>query len=262
MQSAKENQSYVTVEFLKKRAQTDREINEESHRMLKIGQGMKVLNVGCGPDTDSASLREAVGLSGLVVGVDLDPKMIKQANSTCAPSANVLHLVGDAHWLPFEDGKFDGIYARRLLQVLPSASAPIVFAELQRVLKPEGRLVAMDTDWASASVNFSNLELERRLMSFFRDHMRPNGLAGRQLLGLAHSSGLGDVEVKVVSTVIREFAESPFSDWLISEAVKDKVASAEELASWRGELERKTAEQAFLFHVGTVIVSAKKKEKK
>ncbi len=260
MHPAKENKSYVTAEYLKKRAQTDQAINAESHQMLQIGKGMKILNVGCGPNTDAAAFFEAVGTGGVVVGVDCDPKMLQQANAATKQYANVWHSVGDAHRLPFGDATFDRIYARRLLQVLPPASAPVVFSELWRVLKPGGVVVVMDTDWTSVSINFSNLELERRLTGFFRDHMRPNGLAGRQLLELAHLSGFTDWQTKVVSIAIQEFAESPFGDWLIVEATKAKVATPEELSQWRTELEQKSAQGTLLFHCGTVIVSAQKRE--
>ena len=261
MQTAKENKTYVTAEYLKKRARDDAAVNQESYRMLQAKEGMQVLELGCGPGTAAPVFSELVNTRGLVVGVDCDPKMIQQANIASKQYSNVIQLVGDAHRLPFEDSKFDRMYAKRLFQVLPPASAPTLFGEIQRVLKPGGILVLVDTDWTSVAVNFSDLELERRLTSFFRDHMRPNGLAGRQLLGLPQRGCFTDVEVKVMSIIIRDFAESPFSDWLIAEALKAKVATPEEMTKWRSELEQKTLQQAFLFHVGTVLVSAKKKEK-
>ncbi len=258
---AKENKTYVTAEYLKKRAREEDAVNQESYQMLQVKAGLQVLEVGCGPGTTVPEFSKSVNSGGLVVGIDCDPKMIQQANTTSKQYSNVVHLVGDAHKLPFEDCKFDRVYAKRLFQVLPPSSAPMLFSELQRVLKPGGILVLVDTDWTSVAVNFSDLELERRLTSFFRDHMRPNGLAGRQLLGLIQQGNFLDVQVKVMSIIIRNFAESPFNDWLIAEALKAKVAKPEELAKWRSELEQKTKQQAFLCHVGTVLVSAKKSER-
>jgi ubiquinone/menaquinone biosynthesis C-methylase UbiE len=261
MQNAKENKSYVTAEFLKKRAREEDAVNQESYQMLQVEKGIRVLEVACGPGTSIPVFSESVGLGGLVVDVDCDPLMMQQANISSKRHSNVVSLVGDAHKLPFDDCQFDRVYAKRLFQVLPPASAPLLIAELQRVLKPGGLLVLVDTDWTSVAVNFSDLELERRLTNFFRDHMRPNGLAGRQLLELTRQGGFVDVQVKVMSIVGRDFAETPFSDWLATEALKAKVATPEEMGRWRSELEQKTAQQAFFFHVGTVIVAAKKTEK-
>jgi SAM-dependent methyltransferase len=228
--------------------------------MFQVGQGMQVLEAGCGPGTTAPVFSQAAGSEGLVVGVDCDPKMVKHANASAKQYANVVQLVGDAHRLPFGEGRFDRVYAKRLFQVLPPSAAPIVFGEMRRVLKPGGVVVLVDTDWTSLSVNFSDLELERRLTSFLIDCMRPNGLAGRKLLGMVQSGGFTDVQVKVMSIVLRDFADTPLGDWLTTEVLRAKVATPEELAGWRNELEQKTAQQAFLFHVGTVIVSAKKKE--
>ncbi len=260
MPTVKENKSYVTVEYLKKRASEEEAVNQESYRMLQVGEGMQVLELGCGPGTAVSVFSEATGSSGLVVGIDCDTKMIQQANTASKQYSNVVQLVGDAHRLPFEAAKFDRVYAKRLFQVLPPTSAKRLFGEMQRVLKPGGILVMVDTDWTSVAVNFSDIELERRLTSFFRDHMRPNGLAGRQLLGMTQQGGFINVQVKVMSIIIRDFDESPFSNWLVDEALKAKVATPEEMEKWRSELEQKTAQGAFLFHVGTVLVSAKKKE--
>ncbi len=259
MQTAKENKGYVTAEYLKKRAVDEDAVNQESYRMLQVREGMQVLELGCGPGTAVPVFSETACAGGLVAGIDCDPKMIQQASIASKQYTNVVQLVGDAHRLPFEAGKFDRVYAKRLFQVLPPTSAPLLFGEMQRVIKPGGILALVDTDWTSVAVNFSDLELERRLTGFFRDHMRPNGLAGRQLLEMTRQGGFKDVQVKVMSIVIRDFAETPFSDWLIREALKAKVASPEEMGKWRSELEQKTAQQAFLFHVGTVLVSAKKK---
>ncbi len=259
MQTVKENKNYITAEYLKKRNLEEDAVNQESYRMLQISEGMQVLEVGCGPGTATSVFSKTAGIDGLVVGVDCDLKMLKQAAITSKQCPNVTFLLGDAHRLPFEDAKFDRLYAKRLFQVLPPTSAPKLFGEMQRVLKPSGVLVLVDTDWTSVAVNFSDLELERRLTSFFRDHVRPNGLAGRQLLEMTAQGGFVDVQVKVMSIAIRNFGESPFSDWLIGEALKAKIATQQEMAKWRLELEQKTAQNAFLFYVGTVLVSAKKK---
>jgi ubiquinone/menaquinone biosynthesis C-methylase UbiE len=225
--------------------------------MLNIQNGDKVLELGCGPSTTSQVFCPIVGKDGFIVGLDCDAGMVQQAKIN-TKYVNLAHLVADAHRLPFGDCQFDRAYAKRLFQVLPQSSAPNLISEMYRVLKPNGTIVLVDTDWASVSVNFSDLELERRLIGFFRDHVRPNGLAGRQLPTLIQQSGFIDAEAKVMSILIPAFVETPFKDWLVGEALKAKIATSEELAKWCTELELKTQQGAFLFHVGTVLVFAKK----
>ena len=261
MANAKENRSYVTAQYLKKRAHDEDAVNKESYRMLQIEKGNSVLELGCGPGTATSVFCRAASPTGSVIGLDYDSKMIQQARAAAKRRPNVLTMVGDAHRLPFEDKAFDRVYAKRLFQVLPPNSAPILFCEMQRVLKPGGILVVVDTDWTSVSVNFSDIELERRLTDFFRDHMRPNGLAGRQLLAMIQQGGFKNAVAKVMSIVIRDFDETPFNEWLTTEALKAKVATQDEMTKWCRELTEKSARQAFLFHVGTVLVSAMKEKR-
>lgn len=91
--------------------------------------------------------------------------------------------------------------------------------------------------------------------------MPPNGLAGRQLLALTHQTGFRNVEAKVMSIVIRDFDETPFDEWLTTEALKAKVATTCEMERWCSELSEKSAQRTFLFHVGTVLVSAMKEKR-
>lgn len=260
MPSAKENRIYVTAEYLKKRAHDEAAVNQESYRMLQIEKGNSVLELGCGPGTAISAFYKAAVPDGVILSFDCDSKMMQQARAATKRYHNVIGLVGDAHRLPFKDSQFDRVYAKRLFQVLPPNSAPILLSEMHRVLKPGGVLVLVDTDWTSVGVNFSDLELERRLTSFFRDRMRPNGLAGRQLLAMTQQAGFKNVDAKVMSIVIRDFDETPFNEWLTTEALKAKVATPYEMEKWCSELSEKSVQQIFLFHVGTVLVSATKKQ--
>jgi ubiquinone/menaquinone biosynthesis C-methylase UbiE len=76
-----------------------------------------------------------------VIGFDCDSKMIRQAKTISKRYSNVVQVVGDAHRLPFEDGQFDRVYAKRLFQVLPPTSMAKLFGEMERVLKPGGIVV-------------------------------------------------------------------------------------------------------------------------
>src|SRR5262245_30524774 len=91
------------------------------------------LDVGCGPGTYLSLLREEHPLVR-AVGVDLSPGMAKEA-SRHAPV-----LVGDAARLPIPADAFDRVLAPHMLYHCPDIPAAI--AELRRVLRPRGVLVA------------------------------------------------------------------------------------------------------------------------
>jgi SAM-dependent methyltransferase len=96
--------------------------------------GSRVLDVGCGPGSYLALLRERHP-TVRAVGVDLSPGMAAEALQY-APTVNA-----DAARLPFPDGTVDRVLAPHMLYHCPDI--PAALAELRQVLRPGGRLVAV-----------------------------------------------------------------------------------------------------------------------
>ena len=93
----------------------------------------RVLEVGCGwGELAEWIAREA---DTEVVAVDLSPRMVELAKHR-----GVDARLGDVQQLPFEDGEFDVAVAAWMLYHVPDRERAI--AELARVLRPGGRLVA------------------------------------------------------------------------------------------------------------------------
>jgi ubiquinone/menaquinone biosynthesis C-methylase UbiE len=258
----KENKSYVTTQYLKKAAQNAKHIKTRSYELMQIQADSQVLDVGCGPAIDTIPLSEFIGKGGCIVGIDNDAGMVEKANQEIKKlksTKHIEHIEGNAESLPFAEGEFDRVHAERLFQVLPEENTLRVFGELNRVLKGNGRIVLVDTDWGSVSVNYSDSALERRLVTFFASKLRPNGFAGRQLFGLLKEHGYSEVKVEVVPVVHRNFLETPFSEWVPTEALKSKVATREELDRWVAELTEKTARETYFSYVNMVIVAGTKR---
>ena len=92
----------------------------------------RVLEVGCG----RGELAERLAGAGLeVVAVDLSPRMVELTRRR-----GVDARVGDVQQLPFADGEFDVAVANHMLYHAPDIDRAL--AELARVLRPGGRLVA------------------------------------------------------------------------------------------------------------------------
>ncbi len=262
MSEVKENKGFVTPEYLKKVAEDAKFIKKKSYELMELQSDSQVLDVGCGPAIDTIELSNYIGANGRIVGIDNDPLMIEKANFELKQhniTKQVQHLLCDVQSLPFDDNEFDRVHAERLFQVLPrSVNATHVFSEINRVLKSKGRMVLVDADWGSASVNFSDNELERILLKFFATKMRPNGFAGRQLLELLKDHNYENVTIEVVPFITRDFKQTPFSDWLTKEALKNKIASERMLDQWNKELAKKTSEGTFLSYINMVLVAGRK----
>jgi ubiquinone/menaquinone biosynthesis C-methylase UbiE len=104
--------------------------------------GEVVLDIATGPGTVARLAAEQVGPQGRVVGADFSEAMIaiareKPASASAAP---IEYLVSPAAPLAVESGSFDVVTCQQGLQFFPDRPAAI--KEMQRALKPGGRVVA------------------------------------------------------------------------------------------------------------------------
>jgi SAM-dependent methyltransferase len=93
----------------------------------------RVLEVGGGPGELAERMQNELGAE--VSFVDISPRMVELARER-----GVDAQVGDVQSLPFEDGSFDTVVAAWMLYHVPDLDRGL--AEIARVLRPGGRLVA------------------------------------------------------------------------------------------------------------------------
>jgi ubiquinone/menaquinone biosynthesis C-methylase UbiE len=257
-----EAEGYVRAEYLRQSANMSKRIKQRSYEMMSIELPSHVLDIGCGSGIDTVAIAEQFGENCRVSGVDIDEDMLQQADALAEEKnldAHVSHHLADVSELPFETDEFDAVRAEGLFQVLPKFFDPHeIFKEILRVLKPGGKLVLLDTDWASASVDIPNVELERRLMGFFSMYMRPNGLAGRQLYGFFKQHNIQNINIDVIPMFQNDFSKTPYGDGLKKESLKAGFISEEEALFWMQELSMLDKLGEFYSCVNVVMVSGVK----
>jgi SAM-dependent methyltransferase len=101
--------------------------------VLRDAKPRLVLEIGCGPGYFGEQVRAELGAS--VIGIDTSARMVELARGRGLDAR-----VGDAQALPFGDGEFDSVVANWMLYHIPDVDRAL--AELVRVLRPGGRLVA------------------------------------------------------------------------------------------------------------------------
>jgi len=119
--------------------------------MAEVGQGTRVLAVGCGTGEEALAAAALVGPTGEVVGTDLSAAMIEIARdlADAAGVQNAQFQVMDAQRLEFPPASFDAVIARNSLMFVPDLGGAL--AEIRRVLRPAGRVGA--TVWSAGSRN-------------------------------------------------------------------------------------------------------------
>lgn len=98
--------------------------------------GRRILDAGCGSGPLSAALRDR---GAVVTGIDASAGMVALAKRRLGDDV-ALHVVDLRDPLPFADGAFDDVVASLVLHYLEDWGPTL--AELRRVLRPGGRLIA------------------------------------------------------------------------------------------------------------------------
>jgi SAM-dependent methyltransferase len=153
--------------------------------------GERIVDIGCGPGFYCAELAEEVGPSGSIVGVDDSASMLALAERRCAELGNVELLEGEATAVPVAEGSFDAAISVQVQEYLPDIAASLT--EVLRVLKPGGRVLVWDIDWATASVSGEPSRTERILRAW--DEHLANPFLPRTLTRDLRTAGFEDVEM-------------------------------------------------------------------
>jgi ubiquinone/menaquinone biosynthesis C-methylase UbiE len=173
-----------------------------SHDLLHPSPGRQLLDVGCGNGDDVRALAARVAPAGRVIGIDHSRTMIHKAREAGVPPGAEFHLA-DAHELPFADASVDAARVERTLQHV--ADPVRVLAEMVRVVRPGGVLVASEPDWGTLAIDAAGTETTRAVLRALCDDHIQNGWIGRQLTGHFTRLGLEAIEVHPATLVLRSF---------------------------------------------------------
>jgi ubiquinone/menaquinone biosynthesis C-methylase UbiE len=177
------------------------EILAEHAALVKPQPADLALDVACGPGALVLALAPSVRFAR---GVDITAALLRQALRFRAEKqvANAGFDRGDAEQLPYPDGAFDVVTCRYTFHHLPKPA--LVLKEMIRVMKPEGRLMIIDS--LSPEID-SKFEYHNRIEKV-RDPSHTESLRLTTFLTLFDEHGL-----EVQRQAIRRRARS-FNQWL------------------------------------------------
>lgn len=180
----------------------ERALRERLAELARLKLGETVLDVGCGTGTLAIAAKKHVGQSGIVVGIDASPEMIERARQKATrAAADIRFETGIVEALPFPNASFDVVFSTLMLHHLPRPAREQCAREIQRVLKPGGRLVAVD---------FATPARQRKGL-FARLH-RHGGMALREIIELASGAGLRVEEFGAVGLSDLQFVAARVPD--------------------------------------------------
>jgi len=181
------------------------EWKQRSFDLLRPRPGAELLDVGCGTGADVLALATRVAPGGRVVGVDASAAMIREARRRAGAAAGVELREGDACRLELADASVDGARAERTLQHLERPGDAV--AEMVRVTRPSGWIVAAEPDWGTLVVDAPDPGAGREVARAAAERLR-SGTVGRALRRLFLDAGLADVELAARTLIVTDRARA------------------------------------------------------
>jgi len=104
--------------------------------LLAAAEVARVLDVATGPGEAALLATSVVEPTGLVVGADISPAMLKAARARFG-TESLLAVTADGQTLAFKDATFDAVLCQLGLQFFPNPARAL--SEFRRVLRASGR---------------------------------------------------------------------------------------------------------------------------
>lgn len=216
-------------------------------RLAALRPSERVVDVACGTGVVARLAAERVGATGSVVGVDVNPGMLRVARAVTPPGMAIEWHEASAEALPLPDDAFDVVFCQLGLQFFPEKLAAL--REMRRVLTPGGRLFVnvpglippVFATFAEALSRHVNPETAAFMNLVFSLH--DTG----QMHDLMDGAGFSDVAVQSTARTLRLPAPADFLwQYLNSTPLADAVAQLDRKG--REALERDVVEgwQAFV----------------
>lgn len=213
-----------------------------------LPDGAAVLEVGCGPGALWTENLDLLPKNWAITLTDASPGMVAEAEARLEADGRFEFRVADVRELPFRDGRFDAVVANHMLYHV--ADRGRAFAEITRVLRPDGNLYA--------ATNGEGTQSEMGWMQQILDPSRPtSGYYFGNLLEFSLENGAEQLSPWFSDVTLRRYEDAlhitevgPLVEYLLSGSAADTAArelDADEFGrrvselTWR--LERELASQ-------------------
>jgi len=114
---------------------------EHCHRYAfarQLAGGRRVLDAACGTGYGSALMAD---VAAIVVGVDIDPRVVADAAATYASHPNLRFEAASVTAIPLPDASIDLVVSFETIEHIGADDQVLILAEFARVLAPRGLLV-------------------------------------------------------------------------------------------------------------------------
>ncbi len=177
---------------------------------VKIDEGEKILDFGCGAGVDAIIASKITGDNGSVVGIDLVSNMLERAykNKKLAGVKNLEFQRAIEGSVDLEDESIDTIISNSVINLIPEKE--VILEEFYRVLKASGKLLLVDQIFTGDTIKDHN----ERVDSWFK--WEGGAISEKVFLEMLESKGFTQVRVEGESG----FNSSPRTKGILISAIK------------------------------------------
>jgi SAM-dependent methyltransferase len=227
---------------------------------LAAKSGERILDVGCGPGFYLAELLDEVGPDGSAVGVDASAPMLAVAAERCKGFDNVAFHEANATSLPVADGEFDAALSVQVMEYVAEIDAAL--AEIHRALRPGGRVVIWDVDWATLSMHSADPQRMQRALAAWEGHLADPSLP-RTLTARLREAGFEEIEMESHAFATNEDDSESYADLLLP-MIEEFIAGVddfgpEQAKAWMAEQRELRAKGESYFSIVQARFSATKR---
>jgi arsenite methyltransferase len=249
--SRKVESLYLTADVVAQRCQT--------LKALELKEGERVLDIGSGPGLLAYDIGASVGRDGRVCGIDISEDMLAMAKRRCAQQAWSEFRKADATKLPYPDDSFDVAVSTQVYEYV--ADIPAALAELNRVMRPGGRVTILDTDYGSLVIHTENEARMQRILSAWDEHFVHPRLP-RTLSSQLRDAGFVIRHRDVIPMFNPEYHDNTYAKRALaimaSFAVGRKGVTQNEADAWLAEFTELGKEGRFFFSLNRYLFVADK----
>ncbi|MEM7130557.1 MAG: methyltransferase domain-containing protein [Chloroflexota bacterium] len=227
--------------------------------VLQLRAGECVLDVGCGMGLLARELAIAVGPEGRVVGMDNSASMIELAKKRCADFPQIELRAQSVESLPELDNCYDVVTCTQLLLYLPHVEYALT--EMNRVLKPGGRIAVVETDWRGVLFNTMDDALTQRLFDGWESSIPSPHLPG-QLLNLLGQAGFGAIHVEAIPLINTSYLSDNYSasmvEYMLRAEIDAGTISQADADEYIGDLKARSKAGTYFFCVNRFLFTGSK----